>query len=151
MPDVYTEGWFEAVSSAINTKVDTMSTLPDGSWHVAVDIEGDGASPYVIEGGSRHFLIRIEDGHCAWYREVPEAATSSPELRLDYRFVGPAAVFDDVVAGLIDPIDAALRGSIRVRGDMRFLMRQAEHVQILLEAYTHGVDTQWPKGAPPYA
>lgn len=151
MPDVYTDAWYESVRTAINTKVLTMSSLPEGTWHVAVDIEGDGVSPYVVDGGSRHFLIRIENGHCAWYREVPDSAKSSPELRLDYRFVGPAAVFDDVVAGRVDPIDVALRGSIHVKGDMRFLMRQAEHVQVLLEAYTHGVDTTWPKGAPPYA
>ena len=151
MPDVYSDEWYEAVRSAINTRVLTMSTLPAGAWHVAVDIEGDGVSPYVAAASSRHFLIRIEDGHCAWYREVPEAAQSSPELRLDYRFTGPSATFDEVIAGHIDPIDAALRGAIRVKGDMRFLMRQAEHVQVLLEAYTHGVDTTWPNGAPPYA
>ena len=34
--------------------------------------------------------------------------------------------------------------------DMRFLMRQAEHVQVLLEAYTSGVSTEWPQGRPPY-
>jgi putative sterol carrier protein len=151
MPDVYTADWYEAVRSAINTKVATMTNLPAGTWHVAVDIEGDGASPYVSDAASRHFLIRIEDGRCAWYREVPEAAKSSPEMRLDFRFVGPAATFDEVVAGRIDPIDVALRGAIRVKGDMRFLMRQAEHVQVLLDAYTHGVATTWPKGAPPYA
>ncbi len=151
MPDAYSSEWYEAVRTAINTRVTTMSSLPEGTWHVAVDIEGDGVSPYVSSAGSRHFLIRIEDGHCAWYREEDGPAQSSPELRLDYRFVGPAAVFDDIVAGRIDPIDAALRGNIKVKGDMRFLMRQAEHVQVLLDAYVNGVDTNWPKGAPPYA
>jgi hypothetical protein len=29
-------------------------------------------------------------------------------------------------------------------------MRQAEMVQVLLEAYSQGVDTTWPKGRPPY-
>ncbi len=151
MPDVYTDPWFDAVRNAINAKVATMPALPGGVLHIAVDIEGDGQSPYVGAGEARHFLIRLDDGHCAWYREVPEAAASTPEARLDFRFVGPAATFDDVVAGLLDPIDAALKGAIRVKGDMRFLMRQAEHVQVLLDAYTHDVETSWPKGAPPYA
>jgi putative sterol carrier protein len=151
MPDVYTDPWFDAVRTAINTKVATMSSLPEGVLHIAVDIQGDGVSPYVSEAGARHFLIRLDNGHCDWYREVPEAAQSTPEARLDFRFVGPAATFDDVVAGRLDPIDAALKGAIRVKGDMRFLMRQAEHVQVLLEAYTHDVETSWPKGEPPHA
>ena len=39
---------------------------------------------------------------------------------------------------------------VEARGDMRFLMRQAEMVQVLLKAYSQGVDTTWPKGRPPY-
>lgn len=151
MPDVYTDEWYGAVVDAINRRVATLDHVPPGTLHVAVDIEGDGTSPYVSEGGSRHFLIRIEDGHCAWYREIPEPAQSTPECRLDYRFVGPASTFDAIIASQLDPIDAALHGNVHVRGDMRFLMRQAELVQVLLEAYTHDVDTAWPKGAPPYA
>jgi hypothetical protein len=34
---------------------------------------------------------------------------------------------------------------------MRFLMRQAEHVKILLGAYASGVETSSPRGRPPYA
>ena len=69
---------------------------------------------------------------------------------LNYRFTGPGSVFDSIAAGTSDPIDAALTGTIKVRGDMRFLMRQAEMVQVLLKAYSQGVDTTWPKGRPPY-
>jgi putative sterol carrier protein len=151
MPDVYTDTWYGAVVEAINRRVATIHNAPPETLHVAVDIEGDGLSPYVSEGGARHFLIRISGGQCEWYREVQESAQSTPDCRLDYRFVGPAATFDAIIASLIDPIDAALSGAVRVRGDMRFLMRQAELVQVLLEAYTHDVDTTWPKGAPPYA
>ncbi len=151
MPDVYTDEWYDAVTEAINARVSTMDDLPGEVLHIAVDIEGDGASPYVGDGESRHFLVRIAAGRCEWYREIPEAARSDAETRLDYRFVGPASVFDAVVAGHTDPIDAVLSGTISVRGDMRFMMRQAEQVQVLLDAYTHGVHTEWPKGSPPYA
>jgi putative sterol carrier protein len=151
MPDVYTDEWYEAVATAINTRVADMTGLPAGVLHVAVDIEGDDRSPYVDPQGARHFLIRIADGCCEWYREVPEAAVSTDDIRLDFRFVGPASTFDAVIAGDLDPVDAALGGAIHVKGDMRFLMRHAEHVQVLLEAYTNGVETAWPKGAPPYA
>lgn len=151
MPDVYTDEWYEAVATAINERVAGMPGLPEGALHVAIDIEGDGASPYVDAVSARHFLIRIADGKCDWYREVSEAAKSDGEVHLDFRFVGPASTFDAVIAGHMEPIDAALTGAIHVKGDMRFLMRQAEHVQVLLEAYTNGVETEWPKGAPPYA
>lgn len=151
MADIYTDDWYEQVRDAINRRVEGMKGLPEGAWHVAVDIVGDGRSPYVGDGEQRHFLVRINGGHCDWYRELSEAAAGDdPALRLDYRFVGPASAFDAIAAGLIDPIDAALRGTVKVRGDMRFLMRQAEHVKVLLDAYTSGVQTDWPKGQPPY-
>lgn len=148
MPDIYTPDWYEAVRDAINAHVSEMSGLPDGAWNIAIDIIGDATSPYVDEGSQRNFVARIENGHCAWYREVGD---DGPGVKLDFRFTGPATVFDEIAAGQLDPIDAALRGTIKAKGDMRFLMRQAEHVQVLLSAYTDGVETLWPQGAPPYS
>jgi len=147
MPDIYTPDWYEAVRDAINSRVSDMEGLPEGSWNIAVDILGDGVSPYVDEGAERNFVVRIEGGRCAWYKEVGGEA---PGVKLDFRFRGPAKVFDEIAAGLLDPIDAALRGTVKAKGDMRFLMRQAEHVQVLLSAYTDGVETLWPLGSPPY-
>ena len=147
MPDVYTPGWYDAVQVAINERVATLPDVPSDSFNIAVEIVGDGKSPYVDDGKIRRFLIRLEAGKCAWYREVD---ADDPSVKLDYRFTGPATTFDEVAAGIADPIDAALSGAIKVRGDMRFLMRQAEMVQVLLEAYSKGVDTTWPAGAPPY-
>jgi putative sterol carrier protein len=82
-----------------------------------------------------------------WYREV---APEDDSAYLEYRFRGPAAAFDEIAAGLTDPIEAALTGTVRMRGDMRFLMRHAELVKALLEAYAADVTTTWPKGQPPY-
>ncbi len=148
MADIYSPAWYEEVRDAMNAHVATMKDLPAGVLHIKVEIYGDGVSPYIDEGSERHFLVRIEDGHCAWYREVDG---DDPAVKLDYRFRGPALVFDEIAAGLQDPIDAALHGSVKVRGDMRFLMRQAEHVNVLLDAYANGVHTTWPRGRPPYA
>ena len=146
MPDIYSADWYESVRSAINEKVKTLKGVPDGAFNVAVEIVGDGTSPYVPEGAERHFVIRIEQGSCAWYQEIE----GEPDVELDYRFRGPATVFDEIAASIVDPIDAALHGTVKVRGDMRFLMRQAELVKVLLEAYTAGVETTWPAGQPPY-
>jgi hypothetical protein len=148
MADIYTAQWYDEVRDAINGRVASMRNLPSGAWTVKIEIHGDGVSPYVPAGEERHFLVRIDDGHCSWYREVDG---DDPSVALSYRFRGPAAAFDEIAAGLLDPIDAALRGVVKVRGDMRFLMRQAEHVTVLLEAYARDVRTTWPLGEPPYA
>lgn len=148
MAAIYTDAWYDAVRDAINSRVATLAGLPTETLVVRIEIVGDGISPYVSAGTERHFLVCIEGGHCAWYREV-DADDSA--VQLQYRFRGPAKVFDEIAAGIVDPVDAALRGLVKVRGDMRFLMRQAEHVAALLEAYGSGVDTEWPLDKPPYA
>jgi putative sterol carrier protein len=148
MADIYSPEWYDEVRDAMNARVATMKSLPTGALQIKVEISGDGVSPYVAEGSERHFLVSIEEGHCAWYREVEG---DDPAVKLDYRFSGPATAFDEIAAGLQDPIGAALQGTVKVRGDMRFLMRQAEHVKVLLEAYANGVQTSWPLGRPPYA
>ena len=147
MPDIYTADWYAAVQEAINARVSTLKGVPEGAWTCRIEIAGDGSSPYVPGDEERHFLVRIEKGQCTWYREVD---TDDESEQLDYRFRGPASLFDEIAAGQLDPIDAALQGSVKVRGDMRFLMRQAELVQTLLEAYSSGVETLWPQGQPPY-
>jgi putative sterol carrier protein len=152
MPDVYSAEWYEAVREAINERARTLRRVPEGRFLVAVEIEGDGASPYVPRGGVRRFVLEIVEGTCTWYRElaVGEDERALAGRRVDYRFRGPASVFDAIAAGELDPIDAALRGTIAVRGDLRLLLREAEQVQALLEAYTTGVETTWPRGRPPY-
>lgn len=147
MPDIYTTSWYESVKDAINAAVDGLRDVPEGAWTICVEIVGDGLSPYAPASGMRRFLIRIEAGRCLWYRELD----ADPDEKLDYRFTGPASLFDEIAASLGDPIDAVLHGAIKVRGDMRFLLRQAELVNVLLGAYTSGVDTAWPHGRPPYA
>lgn len=152
MVNIYTPAWYDTVRSTINAKVAELEERPEGGFTVAVDIQGDGVSPYFPDDGARHFLIRIADGHCEWYREMEstEPGTFDHDEELDYRFIGPGAVFDEIAAGVADPIDVALGGQVKVRGDMRFLMRQADVVQVLLAAYTSGVETDWPSGRPPY-
>lgn len=147
MAEIYSEAWFGEVRDAMNARVATMRDVPEGTWMIKIEIVGDGRSPYVAEASERHFLASIENGRCAWYREIEG---DDPSVQLNYRFRGAATVFDEIAAGLSDPIDVALRGLVKVRGDMRFLMRQAEHVKVLLEAYAGGVETSWQRGRPPY-
>lgn len=147
MPDVYTTPWYEAVKTAINEAVVNIKNVPEDSFTVQVEIVGDGKSPYVADSDVLKFLVRLEAGQCAWYREIED---DDPDVKLDYRFTGSALSFDGIAAAQVDPIDCALSGEIKVRGDMRFLMRHAEMVKVLLDAYSQGVDTTWPHGQPPY-
>ena len=55
-----------------------------------------------------------------------------------------------IAAGQTDPITAGLRGEIKVRGDMRFLMENADAVKLAVDLYGHQVDTEWPLGHPPH-
>ncbi len=151
MADIYTQEWYEEVKNAINNKVAGMKKLPEGTWQIAIEIVGDGVSPYVLQGQERHFLASIDQGTCLWYKEIDDDTEEQDQkIKLDYRFRGNASKFDEIAAGIMDPIDAALGGEIKVKGDMRFLLRQADQVQALLEAYSNDVSTDWPKGKPPY-
>ncbi len=153
MPDIYTSEWYDAVRDAINAGVGQLRSVPEGRFVVAVEVVGDGVSPYVDAATERRFLMEIDEGSCLWYRELAPDEDERAHLdgRVDYRFRGPATVFDEIAAGLLDPVDVALRGAIAVKGDMRLLLRNAEHVASLLEAYTNAVSTTWPLGQPPYA
>ncbi len=149
MPDIYTPEWYEALKDLINRNEVIAAKAPKGVWTAAIEIVGDSRSPYVEPGSTRRFLVRIEDGKCVWYEELPPDDDASGK-DLDYRFTGAAAVFDEIAAGITDPVDAGLDGRIRIRGDMRFLLRQAELVKEILEIYQRDLDTTWPKGKPPY-
>ena len=65
-----------------------------------------------------------------------------------YIFELPASVFEGVAAGLIDLIDAGLKGKVKITGDMRILIRHAELVNVLYDVYAREVETTWPKGKP---
>ena len=46
---------------------------------------------------------------------------------------------------------AGLKGTIKIAGDMRILIKHAELVNVVQEVYTREVETTWPKGKPPYS
>lgn len=149
MPDIYTEEWYEALKKLINENELIAAKSPKGRWVAAIEIKGDGRSPYVAGDSTKRFVVRLEDGKCVWYKELAPDDDGS-EFDLDYRFTGAASVFDEIAAGITDPIDAGLDGRIRIKGDMRFLLRQAELVKEILEIYQRDLETTWPKGKPPY-
>jgi hypothetical protein len=145
MPAIYTEQWYEALKDLINHNKDVEKNAPRGKYNVLGEIRGDSHSSYLPPGDDRYFVVVFEEGKCREYRQVPAAP---PRKGFDFIFELPASVFEGVAAGLIDLVDAGLKGMIRITGDMRILIRHAELVNALYRIYAREVETLWPKGKP---
>ncbi|MCP4751998.1 MAG: hypothetical protein GY866_13975 [Proteobacteria bacterium] len=147
MPDIYTEEWSEALLELANSRDDLSAKVPKGEWRIAIEIEGDGQSPYIPNGDIKNFFVHMMDGKIKEYKELKEKI---PGQGLSYRITGPASVFDGIAAGLFDLIEKGLDGSLKIRGDMRMLLQNAELANIVFEVYTESNLTEWPQGKPPY-
>ncbi|UCD57614.1 MAG: SCP2 sterol-binding domain-containing protein [Candidatus Hydrogenedentota bacterium] len=147
MAEVYSKEWYEKLKALVNSRDDISARAPQGTWRICVEVMGDEKSPYVSREQAKYFFVLLEKGKCQRYEELPETMDGKG---LDFRFTGPASVFEEVAAGQRDFIEAGLRGAIKIRGDMRIFMQNAELVKIMAELYSQQVDTEWSKGKPPY-
>ena len=147
MPVIYSEEWYQAMFDLANSQDDISERLPRGELRVAVEVQGDAKSPYIQAGETKHFFIRFLDGKVAEYRESAERISGKG---LHYRVIGEAHIFEGVAAGILDPVEVGLNGSVTIRGDMRFLMQHAELVKVIFDVYTNSNVTEWPLGKPPY-
>lgn len=148
MPDIYTDEWYEVMFQLANSRDDLSDAVPRGEFKVAIEVEGDGVSPYVPEGETRHYFIQFSDGKCVEYKVYGDKI---PGKGLSYRVSGKASVFESIAAEQLDLIEAGLGGALTVRGDMRLLMQNAEIANVIFEVYTTSDLTEWPKGKPPYS
>jgi len=145
MPEIYTNAWYEALKRLLNENPEVDKNAPRGTFHVLAKIIGDAASLYMPAGEVRNFVVVFADGKCLEYRQVDIAP---PRRDFDYLFELSASVFEGVAAGLIDLIDAGLKGKVKITGDMRTLIRHAELINVLYDVYAREVETIWPKGKP---
>ena len=145
MPAIYTTEWYEALKKLLNQNPEVDRNAPRGTFHVLVKINGDALSAYLAAGEVRNFVVVFADGKCLEYRQVEVAP---PRKEFDFIFEFPASVFEGIAAGLIDLIDAGLKGSIKINGDMRILIRHAELVNVIYGVYSREIETIWPKGKP---
>ena len=148
MPAIYTKEWYDDLKGLLNHNPDVAKNAPRGKYKVLAELKGDGTSPYLTDGEHRFFVVHLDDGKCTDYFEVAEPP---PRKEFDFIFEVPATVFEGVAAGLVDPVGAGLKGTIKITGDMRILIRHAELVNTLYEVYAKEVETTWPKGTPPYS
>ena len=147
MSVIYSDAWYEDMKSLINGSEQLGKMAPRTRMALSLEVMGDGASPYVPNDGGLFFLLVIEDGKVTEFRPLPERHDGKG---LNFRFTAPAAVWEGVAAGQKDPIKSGLRGEIKVRGDMRFLMENADAVKLAVDLYANQMSTDWPKGKPPY-
>ncbi len=147
MPDIYTKEWTEALLELANSRDDLSVQVPKGEWRIAIEIVGDGTSPYVLQGEIKNFYVFMLNGKIQEYRESAERI---PGKGLNYRITGPASVFDGIAANLYDLIEKGLDGSLTIRGDMRVLLQNAELANVIYEVYSQSDLTDWPNGKPPY-
>lgn len=148
MPEIFSKEWYETISVQANSTGELKKKAPPGEWRMAMEVVGDGKSPYVPKGITKNIFIRVLDGVLVDYRELPETI---PGKDLQYRFTGAASVFEGVAAGNIDPVQAGLTGAITIRGDMRLLMQHTELMDAIYTMYVANNPTDWTKGKPPYS
>ncbi|MEE8385735.1 MAG: SCP2 sterol-binding domain-containing protein, partial [Dehalococcoidia bacterium] len=106
------------------------------------------ASPYLAADEVKRFAIVLNDGKCDSYDELTEAPA-----RKDFQFImeHPASLFERIDANQADPVQAGLKGDVKIIGDMRVMIQNAELINVISEIYQRDVETEWPKGQPPYA
>jgi putative sterol carrier protein len=148
MSVIYSDAWYEDMKKLINDSEELRRQTPKERIRISFEVAGDGASPYVPADGALYFLIVFDEGKVQEFHPLDERFSGKG---LDFRFTAPATVWESIAAGKSDPITAGLRGEIKIRGDMKFLMENADGVKLLVDLYGNQVDTEWPKGQPPYA
>lgn len=147
MSVIYSDAWYGDMKSLVNSAKGLEELAPKKRIVASFEVVGDGASPYVPKDGAIYYLIVLDGGKVCEYSPLPGRHDGKG---LNFRFTAPATVWEEVAAGLADPITCGLRGTIKVRGDMRFLMQHAEAVKLLVDLYANQGTTEWPKGRPPY-
>lgn len=147
MSAIYSEDWYEGMKRLINGSERFIELAPRERVAMTLEVMGDATSPYVSAGQAIYYLVVLDGGQVTEYRPLPDRHDGK---ELGFRFTAPASVWEAIAAGQLDPITAGLRGQIRIRGDMRFLMRNADAVKELVDVYGKQNDTEWPQGRPPY-
>jgi putative sterol carrier protein len=147
MPAIYTTEWYDALRDLLNRNPDVEKNAPRGKYKMLGELRGDARSPYLGEGERLFFAVQLDDGKCTDYYELDE---SPPRKEFDFIFEFPASIFEGVAAGHVDPVDVGLKGTIKITGDMRVLIRHADLVNVLHQVYAREVETTWPRGKPPY-
>lgn len=147
MPTIYTKEWYDSLKEILNRSDSVTKNAPPGHFSILGEVRGDDTSPYLKTGDVKRFAVNFEDGKCTEYAELDHAP---PRKDFDFILELPATLFEGVIANQVDPVQAGLKGAIKISGDMRMFIQNAELVNILRDIYAQEADTDWPQGQPPY-
>ena len=122
-------GWLEAVVREVNGHADLPRALAGLGPDLAAVVERDAtAFPRGAAAWGRH-----EGGRIVCWR-ILEDEDDVLELEPAYVVRAPLAVWRDLLRGRADPIQAALSGRLKVKGDLDGLVRRAGYRYIVDEA-----------------
>jgi hypothetical protein len=130
--------WLDAVVRQVNAHADLPRALAGLGADLAAVVERDaGPFPRGAAAWGRHEGGRI----VAW--RVLEDEDDVLELEPAYVVRAPLPVWKDLLRGQADPVQAALSGRVKVKGDLDGLVRRAGYRYIVDEALRR-VETVFP-------
>ena len=130
--------WIEAVVRQVNGHPDLARALAGLGSDLAAVVERDPVHfPHGAAAWGRH-----EDGRIVEWRALED---EDDVLELEPAFVvrAPLGLWKELLTGKVDPVQAALSGRVKVKGDLDGLVRRAGYRYIVEEALRR-VDTVFP-------
>ncbi|HEY6105456.1 MAG TPA: SCP2 sterol-binding domain-containing protein [Anaeromyxobacteraceae bacterium] len=135
------EAWLAAVVEAVNRHPDLPRALAGLGPDLAAVVEADPpAFPAALAAWGRH-----RRGYIAEWRLL-EDEDEILELEPAYVVRGPYRLWKELLLRQADPLQAALSGRLRVRGDLEALVKRANYRYVLDEALAK-VATEFPDEA----
>lgn len=121
--------WVDAVVESVNRHPDLSRALAGLGKDLAAVVERDGAAfPRAVAVWGRQGAGVIAE----W--RVLEDEDDVLELQPAYVVRAPYRTWKDILTGRVDPVQAALSGQVRVKGDLEGLVRRATYRYIVDQA-----------------
>lgn len=105
--EIFSESWAEAWAAELNSSAAYREAARGWEWPIVFVLEDDGGSG----AGRRGVYLDLWRGECREARTVTDADRSAAP----YVIAAPAAVWEEILAGRLDPLMALLRRKLEVR------------------------------------
>ena len=130
--------WLDAVVEAVNRQPDLGRAIAGLGIDLAAVVERERPHfPHGVAAWGRHAGGRIVE----W--RILEDEDDVLELAPAYVVRAPLRLWKDLLRGAADPVQAALSGRVKVKGDLESLVRRAGYRYIVDEALRK-VETEFP-------
>jgi len=129
--------WIDALVGAVNAHPDLPRALQGLGTDLAVVVEADAGFRSAVAAWGRH-----ERGRLVQWR-VLEDEDEIQEIRPAYDVRAPYRLWKQLLRGQLDPVQAALSGRVRVKGDLEGLVRRSSY-RYILEGALRGLATEFP-------